>query len=1364
MSGNSCLVPCHLAYWLTSASLFWGFLGTITPVYAQSITPAPDGTGTVVTPDGTQLIIDGGTLSGDRANLFHSFQQFNLETGQTAHFLATPQLRNILGRVVGGDPSRINGILQVTGGSPNLYLVNPAGILFGANAQLNLPAAFTASTATGLGFNCVNGRCDWWSVDRPADFSRLNGLPDGFAFVTSQPGAIVNAGNLAVQPGQSLLLLGGTVINTGTLSAPDGSVTIAAVPGNHWVRLSQSGSLLNLEFAALPTTQTDLTPLTLPQLLTGGDLDSATGLSVNPDGSVALTGSQRVLPTTAGTAIASGTITTSGQTGGSITVVGDQVGIVGATLDASGTTGGGTVRIGGELQGQGRLPNASRTVITADSLVRANASESGNGGQVIVWADDSTRMAGRIEARGGAIAGHGGFVEVSGKETLSLTGQVDVSAPAGQAGQVLLDPRDITIVAGTGSNDSDLLADNQILFADGGDTDFVIGTSILGTAITGDVILQATRNINLTTDLTYTGGSLTLTAGNAFNGAGFNVATTGGAVTINAGTIAVGSISTDAGSLGNPDVRGGAITLTSTTGAINVDSLTSTATSVDGSAAIGGAVTLNAATNLSVGSITTDGSTLEGGTAQAGAISLTSRGGSITANNLVATSFSAFDGNAQGGAVTVNAATNVVVNSITTDAIAADPFTPQGGAIALTTTGAGTIRVIGTTSLPDTTVASLSSTGYIFEPATETNTIATGGAISITHGGGITNSPFVVGDASFNGTTGTIASGSSRLTTGSFPTEPTSRLSSIPTPSGIAIASVNTPPVLTATTNFTVPLGSTSLTLRYSDLAPVVSDIDGDLNSIQIGTIAPGVTVLINGLAATPGSFISALDILTVTLPSGSAALAAFTLQANDSAALSAPVAIVLTPAPVVSVVPGVPSSPTPSTPSISGEPIPFCSINNCRLPSLLPLVATGELNRLSAIAVDLPDDRFSRQYAAYLGLPPQPDVSVADAQGIALQVEEATGVRIGFVYLGFVPVSQSAIAATNLLQVMGGDPQRNQDQLEVIIVTGAGKTERIRVAGVTRQQVIDVAKEFRLQVADPRRVRSQTYLTIAQQLYRWLVQPMHAELQRRQVTNLVFIADEGLRSLPFAALHDGTQFLIEQYSLGSMPSLGLTDTRLQDISQAQVLGLGISESTEGLPPLPAVTTELTRLQQIWRGKAFLNEAATLAQLQAARQQQPFGIIHLATHASFQPGQLENSYIQLWDQKLRFRQIRELGWNNPPVQLLVLSACETAVGDREAELGFAGMAVQTGAQTALASLWNVNDIATNALIGQFYQNLRSARIKAEALQQTQIAMLRGQIAPNLLTPDSATSPTAVQPELFSHPYYWAAFTLIGSPW
>jgi CHAT domain-containing protein len=208
---------------------------------------------------------------------------------------------------------------------------------------------------------------------------------------------------------------------------------------------------------------------------------------------------------------------------------------------------------------------------------------------------------------------------------------------------------------------------------------------------------------------------------------------------------------------------------------------------------------------------------------------------------------------------------------------------------------------------------------------------------------------------------------------------------------------------------------------------------------------------------------------------------------------------------------------------------------------------------------------------------------------------------------------------------------------------------------------------------------------------------------------------------------------------------------------------------------LPAVPLELSIItNELNSNKSFLNDAFTLNNLKSQRAQQPFGIIHLATHGQFKPGSPDNSYIQLWDSKLRLDQLRQMGWNNPPVGLLVLSACRTALGDEKAELGFGGLAVAAGVKTALGSLWYVSDQGTLGLMSEFYGQLKTAPIKAEALRQAQIALITGKVRieeGKLHSSVSQSKGIPLPPELgkvenqnLSHPYYWAAFTLIGSPW
>src|SRR4028119_301965 len=263
---------------------------------AQSIVPV-QGTGTtqvnpvqIGTPTpSTRFDITGGDLSSDEQNLFHTFREFGLSENQIANFISTnSNIVNILARINGGNPSIINGLIRVTGGNnPNLFLMNPSGIIFGNNARLDVPGSFTATTATGIGFD--NGS---FNAVGSNSYTDLTGAPNSFAFAGAQAGAIISTANLAVESGRDLTLLGGTVISTGNLSAPNGQITLASVPGRtNVVRVTSAGSVLSLEINPLETSSpTSTLPIaTLPQLLTGpGGIGSenATGISVKDNGDV----------------------------------------------------------------------------------------------------------------------------------------------------------------------------------------------------------------------------------------------------------------------------------------------------------------------------------------------------------------------------------------------------------------------------------------------------------------------------------------------------------------------------------------------------------------------------------------------------------------------------------------------------------------------------------------------------------------------------------------------------------------------------------------------------------------------------------------------------------------------------------------------------------------------------------------------------------------------------------------------------------------------------------------------------------------------------------------------------------------------
>ncbi|MFP4300266.1 MAG: CHAT domain-containing protein [Spirulinaceae cyanobacterium] len=346
------------------------------------------------------------------------------------------------------------------------------------------------------------------------------------------------------------------------------------------------------------------------------------------------------------------------------------------------------------------------------------------------------------------------------------------------------------------------------------------------------------------------------------------------------------------------------------------------------------------------------------------------------------------------------------------------------------------------------------------------------------------------------------------------------------------------------------------------------------------------------------------------------------------------------------------------------------------------------------------------------------------------------------------------------------------EDQLCIMLITPGQAPRNWQNKAVSQAELTRTLNDFRNRLILPVLRITNSYLRPAQQLYTWIFQPIESVLEAENIDSLILCTGPGLRSLPFAALHDGEQFLIEKYSISRIPAFNLTDFEKTAFAPARILAMGASEFDD-LDNLPAVEVELAAITpRLWPGETLLNQDFTIENLLAQRQQQSFNIVHLATHAAFNPGMPEESYIQFRNERLSLDRLRDLSLDNPTVDLLVLSACETAIGNLEAELGFAGLAIQAGVKSALASLWRVSDAGTMALMSEFYQQLQTAPTVATALQQTQIAMLHQQVyieaselrnsRGGLPLPEDLAAQAAK--DNLAHPFYWAGFSLIGSPW
>jgi filamentous hemagglutinin family protein len=482
-----------------------------------------------------------------------NYNAFNIRQGESVRFIQPGASSRVLNRITGPDPSRIAGTLTSNG---IVYIVNPAGVYFAHGALVNVGGLYaSAGHITNADFLAGNNR-----------FTGLTG----------------SAENRGTIHASEVHLLGKQVANFGTIVAPEGLVTMTAGDdvylgedgGQIYARIDDAAGA---QQAGSAVTQAGTVDAAGGRVLLGaGDMFALaiehTGVTRGRD--VRLDGGSRGTVTVAGTIDASNQ--GAGRTGGDVQVLGRRVGVIDGRIDASGETGGGTILVGGDAHGQGGVPTAERAVVSTGSSLDASATRSGDGGKVVVWSDKATAFRGSLDVRGGAESGDGGFAEVSGKENLLFGGQAQTHSRAGgDNGSLLLDPRDITVQAGTGPDDAEV-SDNQILFGDGGAaTDFVIGADTLG-ALTGNILLQAQRDFTLLSGVALTlggvgaGQSFTVLAGNDISilgtlasGGGINLSAndnSGGSASGSGRVIIDGNVSTIAGdiTLGGASIELGA--------------------------------------------------------------------------------------------------------------------------------------------------------------------------------------------------------------------------------------------------------------------------------------------------------------------------------------------------------------------------------------------------------------------------------------------------------------------------------------------------------------------------------------------------------------------------------------------------------------------------------------------------------------------------------------------------------------------------------------------------------------------------------------------------------------------------------------
>ncbi|MBR8831414.1 MAG: hypothetical protein N5P05_000899 [Chroococcopsis gigantea SAG 12.99] len=281
----------------------------------------------------------------------------------------------------------------------------------------------------------------------------------------------------------------------------------------------------------------------------------------------------------------------------------------------------------------------------------------------------------------------------------------------------------------------------------------------------------------------------------------------------------------------------------------------------------------------------------------------------------------------------------------------------------------------------------------------------------------------------------------------------------------------------------------------------------------------------------------------------------------------------------------------------------------------------------------------------------------------------------------------------------------------------------------------------------DPRPLIGSTNLLGPHQtIYDWLVRPVETQLQQHKTKTLVFILDKDLQNLPPSVLHDGREYLIQKYNVALTPGLQLLSSYPRGDRNLRGLLAGLARSSQGFAALPGVKQELEAISKWIPSQILLDRDFIRPNLQKQLDINESPIVHLATHGQFS-SEADDTFLVAWDGLINVRDLN--GWletrkNNPnPIELLILSACETARGDDRASLGLAGVAVRSGARSTLATLWAVEDRSTSELIVKFYEILSREKLsKAQALREAQLFLL--------------SSPA------YKHPYYWAPFVLIGN--
>jgi CHAT domain-containing protein len=315
-------------------------------------------------------------------------------------------------------------------------------------------------------------------------------------------------------------------------------------------------------------------------------------------------------------------------------------------------------------------------------------------------------------------------------------------------------------------------------------------------------------------------------------------------------------------------------------------------------------------------------------------------------------------------------------------------------------------------------------------------------------------------------------------------------------------------------------------------------------------------------------------------------------------------------------------------------------------------------------------------------------------------------------------------------------------DRTELLVSLKSG-IKRIK-SPVADETLADVAHAFR---ANLEKRTTYEYLDQAKQLYDWLIKPLEPLLANSKVDTLVFIPDGALRNIPMAALYDGEKYLVEKYAVAVTPGLTLMEPTPLKKEKIELVVNGLSDGVQGFAPLQYVPGEMSNLKKLFGGTELINQQFVKPNVDKEFAQEHYSIVHIASHGHFD-SDAKKTFVLTFDSKLTLDDLEQLlrpsQLREKPVQLLTLSACQTAAGDDRAALGLAGVAIKAGARCAFATLWFVNDQSSATLVSDFYTQLRDHPdiSKAKALRAAQVKLLAD--------------------ERYAHPCYWAPYLIIGN--